>query len=142
MDMYLKRKWAVGDATLGELFIDGEFQCFTCEDVVRPGDIFQVKVYGKTAIPAGTYEVVITFSNRFQRDLPLLLNVPNFTGIRIHPGNTAAETEGCILTGRTRDGAVVGSSRVAFSALYAKIKAARDDGENVGITITDIEEPV
>ena len=77
------------------MYLDGRFGVLHLEDVVRQGE----KVPGQTAIPEGIYTVQITFSNRFKRDLPLLLNVPNFEGIRIHPGNTDADTEGCILVG-------------------------------------------
>jgi len=72
-------------STIGSLYLNGKFECYTLEDVVRVGE----KVPGATAIPEGIYPVQITFSNRFKRDLPLLLNVPNFDGIRIHTGNYA-----------------------------------------------------
>lgn len=108
------------ESTIGTLMVDGKFECYTLEDVVRDGP----KVYGKTAIPAGTYEVRITYSNHFKRDLPLLLDVPGFEGIRIHPGNTAADTEGCILVGRTKAINRINNSRDAFDSLYAKMLAA------------------
>lgn len=120
------------DCTIGELLVDREHECWTLEDVVRPDGA--PKVYGETAIPYGTYRVVITFSNRFQRDLPLLLNVPGFEGIRIHPGNTAADTHGCLLVGTGRTGASVTNSRMAFDALFPKIRDAIDNGEEVTIT--------
>jgi len=85
--------------TIGELLIDGKHECHTLEDVVRADG---VKVYGETAIPPGVYSVDITYSPRFKRDLPLLIGVQNFIGIRIHPGNTASDTEGCILVGQGR----------------------------------------
>ena len=78
--------------TLGKMYIDGVDMCYTLEDVVR-----EEKVYGETAIPAGRYRVDVTYSNRFQCDMPLVLDVPNFEGIRIHPGNTDKDTHGCIL---------------------------------------------
>lgn len=90
------------------------------EDVLRPPG---VKLKGKTAIPAGVYDVTITPSARFKKELPLLLNVPMFEGIRIHPGNTAADTEGCLLPGRLREADFVGQSNVAFQALFAKLRA-------------------
>ena len=90
MELTLTRTDFTNDSTIGELSVNGKFECFTLEDKVRP-----VKIKGMTAIPAGAYEVVINFSERFQRPLPLLLNVPNFDGIRIHAGNTAKDTEGC-----------------------------------------------
>ena len=86
--------------TVGKMYIDNIYECYTLEDVVRKG----AKVNGQTAIPTGTYNVIINHSNRFNRDLPLLENVPNFTGVRIHAGNTSAHTEGCILVGTTWSG--------------------------------------
>ena len=134
MEIFLRREPSIRGRTFGALSIDGIFECWTIEDVVRPGD---EKVPGETAIPAGRYEVRITLSQRFGRMLPILLDVPNFTGIRIHPGNTAADTEGCILPGRTKGQDAVYESRVAFTALYGKISAARDGRDAVWITITD-----
>lgn len=113
------RREFTDESTIGLLTVDGRTECFTLEDKVRA-----VKVKGRTAIPTGIYELVVTFSDRFQRPLPLLLNVPNFRGIRIHPGNTAADTEGCILVGTTRSSNRLGGSRVAFKALFDKIRAA------------------
>jgi hypothetical protein len=85
-----------------------------------------VKIKGKTAIPAGQYEVVINFSQRFQKPLPLLLNVPNFEGVRIHPGNIPANTEGCILVGDTKSVDCIGQSRIAFARLFEKMKTATE----------------
>lgn len=132
MRLTLERLQRDSDVTLGALSVDGEFQCWTCEDTVRaPG----VKVPGATAIAAGVYRVDITFSNRFQRPLPLLLNVPMFEGIRIHPGNTAADTEGCILVGEQRLGKSLGRSRIAFAALFPKLVAAKGRAESILIEI-------
>ena len=91
-------------STLGKLFINGEFFAFTCEDTVRNlnGDCSK-KIQNQTAIDPGRYEVALTFSNRFQKYLPLLLNVPCFDAIRLHGGNTAADSEGCILIGANGD---------------------------------------
>lgn len=114
--------------TIGEMLINGERKCFTLEDVVRPDG---EKVYGETAIPTGRYRVDITFSNRFQRDMPLLLSVPNFEGIRIHPGNTAVDTHGCILVGMDRSGDSILNSRVAYTLVFADIRDALDRGEEV-----------
>lgn len=119
MNIRVLRKTFTEESTIGELSINGQFECFTLEDKVRA-----VKIHGKTAIPTGIYEVVITFSDRFKKPLPLLLNVPNFAGIRIHPGNKAADTEGCLLVGTTKAKDFVGSSKVAFKALFEKIEAA------------------
>ena len=102
------------------LFIDGEFFCYTLEDVVR-----EQKIYGKTAIPYGKYEVVITYSPRFQKNMPLLKNVPNFEGVRIHTGNTANDTEGCILVGKSKGYDFIGGSRNAFNELMERIKGQK-----------------
>lgn len=119
--------------TIGQMLVDGEHECYTLEDVVRPEGA--PKVYGQTAIPYGTYRVVVTFSNRFQRDLPLLVGVPNFEGVRIHSGNTAENTEGCILVGTKYTSSSVTNSRIAFSSLFPKIQAALKRGEEVWLSI-------
>jgi len=119
MDLKVIRKEFTEKSTIGELYVDGAFECYTLEDKVRP-----VKIKGITAIPAGAYEVIISFSERFNRQLPLLLNVPNFDGIRIHPGNTDRDTEGCILVGQTKAPDFIGDSRVAFEALFQKMQEA------------------
>ncbi|MPS48558.1 DUF5675 family protein [Methylobacillus sp.] len=130
MNLTLKREFPTANSMTGLLYVDGVFECFILEDIPRPK-----KVYGKTAIPAGTYRVVITHSPRFKKPMPLLLNVPGFEGIRIHAGNTADDTEGCLLPGRTRSKDFVGQSVLAYNALFAKIKAALDKGEIVTISI-------
>lgn len=116
--------------TLGKLYINDEFECFTLEDEVR---LDGEKVFGQTAIPYGVYDVTITHSPHFDRDLPLLGGVPNFEGVRIHPGNTAADTEGCLLVGHERSDDSITRSRLAFDALFPKIRDAIDAGEEVTI---------
>jgi hypothetical protein len=132
MLMTLLREPSDAGATIGRLSIDGRHECYTCEDVVRNGP----KVHGQTAIPAGRYRIVVTHSPRFGRRLPLLLDVPGFEGIRIHAGNTANDTEGCILPGLGRLRASVTQSRIAFEQLFSKIDAALNGGEDVWIEIT------
>jgi hypothetical protein len=134
MNLTVARKEFTEKSTIGDLLIDGEFECFTLEDCVRPA-----KIMGMTAIPAGTYEVVINFSGRFKRPLPLLLKVPDFEGVRIHPGNTDADTEGCILVGRMKQPDFIGESRVAFEALFTKMQAAATR-EKIFIEIVDNRE--
>jgi hypothetical protein len=113
--------------------VDGEFECFILEDRLRPTGI---KVPGETAIPQGRYEIQHTYSPRFRRNLPLLINVPGFEGIRIHPGNKAVDTEGCLLPGQTAGPrAMVGNSVLAFNALNDKIVKAIAGGNRVYITI-------
>lgn len=117
--------------TLGEIAIDGVHQCYTCEDVTRDGP----KVPGQTAIPPGRYRVAITDSPRFRRRLPILLDVPGFEGVRIHPGNTAADTEGCILPGRGFIPGGVTQSVLAFDVLFARLDAAIAAGADVWIEV-------
>jgi hypothetical protein len=93
-------------------------------------------VFGETAIPAGNYKVVIDYSPRFKRELPHILNVPGFEGVRIHPGNTSEDTEGCILVGKTWAGTnFIGQSRKAFEELFAKMKAAVAAKEEIELEI-------
>lgn len=134
MLLTLEREPSRNDWTLGHLSIDGQFFCFTCEDVVRPEGA--PKVPGKTAIPAGRYRVMITPSPRFKRDLPLLQGVPNFSGIRIHPGNTAEHTEGCILPGVGYNDRGVIDSKTAFDRLFGRILSALAASEQVWIEIS------
>lgn len=139
MKLELKRRWLTAKSTVGELFVDGVFECFVLEDRYRaPGE---QKVSGATAIPCGTYALPITQSPRFKRPLPLVENVPGFRGVRIHPGNTADDTEGCLLPGQNRHLDRVSESRAAFEALFAKLVAARDRGESATITITVAPQP-
>jgi len=132
LELHLERDIMLPNRTLGKLSINGVHECFICEDAVRP-----TKIHGQTAIPAGRYEIVITLSNRFKRELPLLLNVPNYAGIRIHSGNTEAHTEGCLLPGRTRNDTGVFSSIPATNDLILKIRKALTEGRKVFITIVN-----
>ena len=127
----LVRRWLTSQSTIGELKVDGKRVCYVLEDVVRPD-----KVYGKTAIPQGEYEVLITWSPRFQRMLPILVDVPNYQGVRIHPGNTADDTLGCLLVGTSRGEDRVNESRKAFDKVFPLIKDALDAGKQVFIRIT------
>jgi hypothetical protein len=138
MNLKLERLQRDPDVTIGALSVDGTFECWICEDTVRevPGQpVSTWKLAGKTAIPAGTYDVDITLSARFKRDLPLLLDVPGFSGIRIHPGNTAADTDGCLLPGEDRLAKGVGRSRIAFDRLFAQIRVAKLKGERITIEV-------
>jgi hypothetical protein len=119
MNLKLIRKYPHTDCMIGELFVNNKFECYTCENIERPE-----KIPGVTAIPRGIYEVAITWSNRFKKPLPLLLNVPAFEGIRIHAGNTAADTSGCILPGKERTPNSVLRSQDAFRELFAKLELA------------------
>ena len=134
MNLDLYRRAPVGNATIGELYVDGVFAAFSLEDLVR-----DYKIDGQTAIPAGTYQVTITWSPHFQRRLPLLNDVPNYEGVRIHPGNYATDTEGCILVGTQVAGASILNSRVAFDALFARIETASMNNDIIRITVHDAQ---
>ena len=127
MKIEVKRLYKTENSTIGELTIDGKFECYTLEDKER-----EVKIKCETAIPKGTYKVIINQSNRFKKLMPLVLNVPNFEGIRIHPGNSNHDTEGCILVGQTRSKDYISKSRKAYEILFAKMKLAKD----ITLTIT------
>lgn len=137
MQLKLNRIFKTNTFTIGELYINEKYVTDTLEDRVRPeGE----KVYGKTAIPEGTYEVKLTHSPRFKKILPEILNVPNFSGIRIHTGNSSKDTEGCILVG-TWDGEKedwVGSSKIAFDKLMTLLEEATNNKEKVTITVKSL----
>lgn len=137
MELRLIRDTFTKRTTTGKLLVDEEFECYTLEDTMRdPG----VKIYGKTAIPPGRYRVVLAWSPKRGRKVPYLLNVPNFTAIQIHVGNTEDDTEGCILVGKYRILNKTLMSRVAYNALYEKIELAQNMGEKIWITVTGGEE--
>lgn len=115
------RKHFTEKSTIGELYLNDQFVCYTLEDFDRLS-LGQPKVYGETAIPQGAYKMIINMSNRFKVSLPLLLNVPGFEGVRIHPGNTDKDTHGCILVGMTKNTDYVGSSKIAMKILMDKLK--------------------
>ncbi len=124
----LQREPTRSGVTLGTLDLGGGRFCRTLEDAIReqPGvEVAAWKVAGGTAIPAGRYRLAYTLSQRFGRMLPLLRDVPGFTGVRIHSGNTVADTEGCILVGRTRvSPSRIGDSRSVADELGARLQRA------------------
>ena len=143
MELLLKRIYKGNKYTIGKLYIDGEWFCDTIEDVVRnlPKDCpytpkgrnckCEEKVYGETAIPAGTYKVILSYSNRFKRILPEILNVPHFLGIRIHRGNTEQDSAGCIIVGENKvKGKVINSTPYEI-----KLVKLLENQENITITI-------
>ena len=121
MTILLKRIALRDTYTIGKLYIDGQYMCDTCEDKVR--DLSkEKKVYGETAIPYGTYKVSWTYSPKFKKYMPLLEDVPQFAGIRIHSGNTAKDSLGCILVGENKQKGMVLNSRATVNKLYPIIK--------------------
>ena len=121
MILRLDRIFKGSDYTIGRLHIDDVYFCDTLEDTVR-----DVKIYGGTAIPSGEYKVILSKSPRFGRVLPEVLNVPNFTGIRIHRGNTAFDTHGCILVGINKEKGKVLHSTIYENLLVEKLKEQTD----------------
>ena len=121
MTILLKRIALRDTYTIGKLYIDGVYQCDTIEDKVR--DLSkEKKVYGETAIPYGTYKVSWTYSPKFKRMMPLIENVPYFQGIRIHSGNTAKDSLGCIIVGENKQKGMVLNSRATVNKIYPLIK--------------------
>lgn len=140
MKLFVARKNGTKGFTAGRFYIDGDFFCHTLEDEVRevegePVELWKIK--GQTAIPRGKYRVILSHSQHFGKVLPEVLNVPGYIGVRIHPGNTAADTEGCILVGDDEPTAqgFMGHSKAAFDRVFAKIQEAINCGEEVWLTV-------
>ena len=139
MKIEVKRIAKRSTYTIGKMYIDGNYFCDTLEDVDRSinqkdslDTIKQIKVAGATAIPTGTYKVIVNMSPKFQRNLPRLIDVPGFEGILIHRGNTDKDTAGCILVGENK---VVG--KVINSTVYEKklVNILQNTKEDITITI-------
>lgn len=152
MEIKVKRKWKKEAYTIGKMYVNGEYVCDTLEDKDRGltsnmsvAQICGVKVHGETAIPTGRYLVDMkTVSPRFggraqyqfcKGRLPRLCNTPGFQGVLIHIGNTAKDTEGCILVGENKAVGQVLNSTATFKKVYAKLKAADERREQIWITI-------
>lgn len=152
MNIVIDRKWKKGSYTIGNLYINGVLFSNTLEDKDRGltssmtlEEINKKKIYGQTAIPSGTYEVKMTYSNRFHSrawgkkyggKVPELINVKGFGGVRIHPGNKAADTLGCILVGKNSAvGMVTNSQAYYFKLLDDYIVPVVKKGEKITLTI-------
>ena len=118
LELTLTRRWLFETCTIGELPI-GANTIYTLEDRMREKG---VKVWGETCIPEGRYKLDITFSPKFRKQTPILEAVPNYTYIRIHTGNTDAETEGCVLVGMEMGDKCILRSRVAFELLMRHLR--------------------
>ena len=131
MDLTLQRKKITDRFCMGNLYIGEKFECYTIEDPPR-----EMKIPGITGIQAGEYRIIIDFSERFKRLMPLLLDVPDFEGIRIHAGNVAADVAGCIIVGMEKGEDFITKSRIAFNRLFRKLDTA-NEREKIWITITN-----
>lgn len=133
MEILLQRVAKKDKYTIGKLYINDQYFCDTLEDTDRgltqsmtEQQIKSKKVYGETAIPTGTYRIVISYSNRFKKQMPLLLNVPGFSGIRIHTGNTEKDSLGCILVGKNKAVGKVLESRDTYNKLFSILQKANE----------------
>lgn len=126
MKLKLQRYLFADDYTMGLLFIDGIFFCDTIEDKYRGQNLTTTKVANETCVPYGVYNVKITYSSKFKKDMPQLLDVPYFSGVRIHSGNKATDTSGCIIVGvKSKNGEVV-ESRKTYNALMRRLETANN----------------
>lgn len=142
MKIRLHRKWLKKGYSIGVLYVNGQRICETLEDQDRGltesmslDEIRRKKIKGETAIPVGCYQIIWTYSPRFKKMLPLLNNVPGYDGIRIHSGNKAKDTEGCILLGRNTEPGTVTNSRYWTNKVNSLIEKAVKNKEEVTITI-------
>ena len=143
MELRLERKYRNNNYCIDKLYINGKYFSDVLEDPDRGltdnmslEEIKKIKIKGNTCIPYGTYNITITYSPRFKKNLPLLNNVKGFDGIRIHSGNKPQDTEGCLLPGFNKVKGQVIDSRVTTDKLIAQIQQVLNKGEKVTITIT------
>lgn len=143
MELRLERKYRSSKYCIDKLYINGKYFSDALEDPDRGltdsmslEEIKKIKVKGNTCIPYGTYNITITYSPRFKKNLPLINNVKGFEGIRIHSGNTPQDTEGCLLLGFNKVKGQVVDSRVTVSKFITQMQQALNKGEKVTITIT------
>ena len=139
MELLLKRIYSGDTYTIGHLYINVEYFSDTIEDTDRglssnmtEEEIQKIKIYGRTAIPTGRYKVEVTYSPKFKRYLPILLNIKGFSGIRVHSGNRAEDTLGCLLVGYNKVKGKVLNSRVTSDKLTALLRNCK---EEISITI-------
>lgn len=143
MNVRVVREPTLNGTTMGVVLVDGRFFGFALEDAVRevPGKPVEAwKQPGVTAIPSGRYQLALTWSPKFARITPELVDVPGFTGVRIHPGNTAGDTEGCILMGIQRAGVMLQDSQRACQRLQAMLQASQERGATNWIRLENADE--
>lgn len=142
MEIQVNRTARKDGYTIGRMSLNGVYFCDTLEDTDRGlkstmsvDEILSKKRKGITAIPTGKYDVVLTFSPRFKRVLPLLLSVKGYEGVRIHAGNTNKETEGCLLVGENKEKGKVLNSRATLEKLMSILLKCEWRKEKISITI-------
>lgn len=142
MKLQLRRHTFTENSTIGSLYIDGQFFCYTLEDKDRGltqsmslAMTLLKKIFGKTAIGYGIYTLILSQSNRFKRLLPEVLKVLGFSGIRFHRGNFAGDTEGCIIVGLKKGIDAIYNSGDAEKALMLKLQEAVKKNENITLEI-------
>lgn len=134
MKILVQRDIFTSKSTLSKIYLGDSFFCYGLEDKDRQLEINpKEKIDGETAIPRGRYVLVLDFSQRFQCVMPHVLDVPGFTGIRIHKGNTNADTHGCLLVGLSRGQDVVSSSKLAYDALMIRLNTMVQLGQPMEI---------
>lgn len=130
MILKLVRHTFTDKSTIGSLYINGDFECFTLEDVVRDfGPNGEGKVKGATAIPYGVFEITLEFMKHLRRICPKLNGIPFYSDVFLHWGNKADNTDGCPLVGQTWTTDWIGKSLLAFEALMPKIEAGLKTGQ-------------
>ena len=129
MRLTLVRRWNKKDYCIGDLYINGKWFCNVLEDRDRGLDdsmsedeIKQIKIKGETAIPTGIYTVLLTYSPKYKKIMPLINNVKGYSGIRIHSGNSSKDTEGCLLVGKNTVVGRLTDSRNTFNALFKRLQ--------------------
>ena len=135
MKLTLVRDTFTDKSTIGILEVDGQFFSYTLEDKDRKLEDGGEKVYGQTCIPRGAYEVIIDFSPKYNKEMPHILKVPGYEGIRIHSGNKSEDTEGCILVGSSKSKDFVGNSKVTFDKLMELLDKAYQRNEPISLVI-------
>lgn len=142
MKLKIDRAFPKAEYTIGRLYINDKLFCNTLEDTDRGltqdmfiSEIIAKKVYGKTAIPKGVYEVVISWSNKFKKNMIEVKNVKGFSGIRMHAGNTAEDSLGCPLVGKNTAKGRLTSSRAYADALFNEVQQAINQHEKVTLEI-------
>jgi hypothetical protein len=143
MTIRIDRQWKKAEYTISKVYINGRYYgCNALEDTDRGllqamqiAEIQKRKIKGKTAIPRGYYDVKVTWSEKYQRNMPLVVDVPGFSGIRLHPGNSAKDTEGCILFGKNDKVGWISDSRYWTDKIYRLINTALAKGEKITLIV-------